>query len=443
MANGQPQQSTVDQQMSPVLDQLVDAGIKKMKKIQDDQIDEAVQSGVPLEHIVDTLQKKANQTETIKSSETQALTANQPEQILNQIINETMAQRGAPQQQAQTPQILPPEGLFSGGGVTPGGDIQRPGFIGGFFGPTTSQMIGQQKTLAETAKLRAEAAGKGGLTTPQLVNALEEKRRIGAEVRRTDQLEIMNIKETGITLDEGELQAESERLNRDFNAQIEAFGIPATIDKDGNRSYNIPPQKELERRIATRSFAPAEVEHLNDIDIVGNDMAKLVGDLRAMGMTPQDGASLFSDLGKLSLPARSDILGQYMKGPEFTDAKRRLERVFQRYRKIITGAQASDKELKTIRPLITAFTDQPEVFFATAESLVSEARRAFNTRLDLYQAAGRDVTKMRGLLEKRAAQDKQRTGAESFRSERAPIVTQEIEAIDAELQSINAELGGL
>ncbi|MFH1318500.1 MAG: hypothetical protein ABIH71_05750, partial [Candidatus Omnitrophota bacterium] len=56
-------------------------------------------------------------------------------------------------------------------------------------------------------------------------------------------------------------------------------------------------------------------------------------------------------------------------------------------------------ELRMLRPLINAFTDQPGVFFKVGQSIVDESDRLHNNRLNLYDSVGRDTTALRKNLE--------------------------------------------
>jgi len=73
-----------------------------------------------------------------------------------------------------------------------------------------------------------------------------------------------------------------------------------------------------------------------------------------------------------------------------------VEKGFQLYRKETTGAQASDKELKMLRPNLPSITESPAVFFGKLDKTIEGTKRAYNSYIDTYSAAGYDI----GLLER-------------------------------------------
>ena len=88
-----------------------------------------------------------------------------------------------------------------------------------------------------------------------------------------------------------------------------------------------------------------------------------------------------------------------MQDPRYTALKRKIERAFQAFRKRVTGAQASDKELRMLRPLLARVQDRPGIFFETINDLIREGRNAYRDRLNLYQAAGRDIRQFEQILQ--------------------------------------------
>jgi hypothetical protein len=128
-------------------------------------------------------------------------------------------------------------------------------------------------------------------------------------------------------------------------------------------------------------------------------MQEVVDGLKDLGVSNIEkvGSVVWQDLGPFSIPARFDLIAQYRKDPRYTALKSKLERAFQKYRKIVTGAQASDRELKMLRPLIASFKQRPQVFFTVAQDIMNEYDRQYNDRLALYEAVGRDISKLKGL----------------------------------------------
>lgn len=142
-----------------------------------------------------------------------------------------------------------------------------------------------------------------------------------------------------------------------------------------------------------------DIRNLNDLKV---NISMLKEDLKSLDIVPGkfgeiQEETINSPMGPISVPARFNLAGQYMKDPKYTAAKNKMERLFQSYRKVITGAQASDKELRMLRPLIASFKDRPEVFFANLDSTENEANALLTSRFDMYDAFGRDTTKLREL----------------------------------------------
>ena len=156
---------------------------------------------------------------------------------------------------------------------------------------------------------------------------------------------------------------------------------------------------------AQQFFKEPEIIDLRDITDTRETLKEVITGLKELGIkdiTKFGGVqmeTIGSEFGPISIPARFALVGQYAKDPKYTAIKSKLERAFNKYRKIITGAQASQQELSTLRKSFAAFTDRPKVFFENMNTLIDETDRMLSNRFDLYDAVGRDTSKLRKLYQ--------------------------------------------
>lgn len=159
------------------------------------------------------------------------------------------------------------------------------------------------------------------------------------------------------------------------------------------------------QEVAQAYFKEPEIADIRDISDTRDTLKEVRTGLQELGIKDPskygsvEMETVDSNFGPISIPARFNLVGQYSKDPKYTGVKQKLERAFNKYRKIITGAQASAQELNTLRQSFARFTDRPEVFFENLNTLESETDRMLNTRFDLYDAVGRDTKKLRGLYQ--------------------------------------------
>jgi hypothetical protein len=233
-----------------------------------------------------------------------------------------------------------------------------------------------------------------------------EERRLAQEKRR-------NLTEFGATIDQDERKSFEDDMNIDIDTMSEQGRAVPRIGNDGKMRYRILSSKEFDTMVANKIIKPQELEHLNVINESKNALEEVVSGLEDIGIkdTSELGNAfsidmekvdnpnpLLADMGPFSLPAKFNLVGQYAKDPRYTSIKRKLERAFQQYRKVITGAQASDKELRMIRPLISSFSDRPQIFFSSINDIINENNRMIRDRLITMEASGRDVTKLKKIF---------------------------------------------
>ena len=231
----------------------------------------------------------------------------------------------------------------------------------------------------------------------------KEARMLSQEERRNLQIKIDNVDSFGATIGPKEFDEVLTTTGQDISDWQERWGLK----KDKEENIRLPSKKERDVIVGRETIPPAELEHLNDYVESADIMREVLVEIKKQGIEDpetfrQIGKAIprgyFKGIGPLSPKARFDLIAN-LQDPRFAALKDKLDRAFQKYRKIITGAQASDKELKTIRPLVANFLQAPERFFINANDIVSEADRAFNRRLDLMESVGRDVSGLRGLIE--------------------------------------------
>lgn len=197
------------------------------------------------------------------------------------------------------------------------------------------------------------------------------------------------------------------------------------MDQSGNPVTEIAPTQEVrqkalpaevygERKSATEAASQKflkepEIQYTRDLSDTRDTLGEVRAGLEELGIKdPTKYGNVVtetfdSEFGPISLPAKFNLVGQYAKDPKYTALKNKMERSFQKFRKVITGAQASYSELQALRPLIASFQDRPNVFFEQLGSLENETDRMLGNHLDILDAVGRDTTKIRGLIKTKQA----------------------------------------
>jgi hypothetical protein len=165
-------------------------------------------------------------------------------------------------------------------------------------------------------------------------------------------------------------------------------------------------------------FKEPEIADIRDIADTRDTLKEVVSGLDSLGIKDVtkfgnvEMETIDSNFGKISIPARFNIAAQYTKDPKYVAIQNKLERAFNKYRKIITGAQASNQELNTLRKVFSAFTDRPGVFFENTNTLIAETDRMLKTRFDIYDSVGRDTSKLRKMFTTESV-DKEPTSSSS------------------------------
>lgn len=179
--------------------------------------------------------------------------------------------------------------------------------------------------------------------------------------------------------------------NIDTDVMMEFGG--ARRNSDG--TITILPKREMDRIISERTVPQtvqtAIVEFKDSKDILEDALAEFK-DMKLDKISIKDKSlieQLMSEVGPLSLQAKSDLLRQFT-NPRLAALFDKLERAFQKYRVKTTGVQASDKELSRLRPLIANLVQNPETFKMNMADLLKELDQSVSNRINGLRAAGRD-----------------------------------------------------
>lgn len=227
-----------------------------------------------------------------------------------------------------------------------------------------------------------------------------ELRRAEQEERRLTDQTMAQINSYGRTINPDDTidTKAVESLGIDMDQLLEEGTAKRT--KDGVYIYpdarrkEIISQKEIPQTVAD---AVAEFKDTKDI------MRDAVAEFKDLGLDKYKVGwdifqQLFNPVGPLSLQAKSDLLRQLNDAnPRLANLHSKLERAFQKYRIPTTGVQASDKELRVLRPLISNLSQNPEVFLLSAEEIAKELDQSVNNRIGVARSIGRDEERIKKL----------------------------------------------
>lgn len=232
--------------------------------------------------------------------------------------------------------------------------------------------------------------------------SLDEER-----MRRDARWKFNQLMTQGGGVNDEDLDEIGEGTLQDLRPQLEAGRGEPYIDKNGERQWRVLSEKEWAKKLEQNKFSPTEIEHIQTIAAEKRAWKNVLDRLDSLGINPETmsnkGAIEFTQvdtpIGVMSLPARFNLAGQFSKDPKYTAVKRDIELAFQAFRKRVTGAQASDKELARLRPIIASMADRPDVFWATVQNSIDNADIALKDRLNIYEMAGRDTSRFQSLLD--------------------------------------------
>lgn len=242
--------------------------------------------------------------------------------------------------------------------------------------------------------------GMSQVENPQV--KLDRETRLAEEQKLRDfRNDFNSLVNFGGTVDEKRIKEYEKSLGFTFEDQLEAGRGEPKVDANGNRKWRILSNKEWDTKITRNKFSPDEIEHLQTIRTEYRAWENVERRLSEIGITPESlskmGSMEFVDvnspIGIVSLPAKFKLIGQLSKDPRYEAVRKDVEAAFLAFRTRITGAQASDKELKYLRTVIANMQERPGVFFASINNHKENAKFAFNDRLDIYERAGRDTSR--------------------------------------------------
>lgn len=334
-------------------------------------------------------------------------------------IQQIMAKAQIQQQiQAQNPQAQFQKQLIQRffPGIVGGQQVQQrqPGQIQPTVAGQQGQP-GQQPQRIPGQELRPSLSiGPTGAATikfPGARSAFEKQReaRLEEEAQRRDlRNDFSSLVNVGGAVDDKQIERFNKQLGFDLNPQLEeGRGEPLVNRRTGKRRWRVLSNKEWDNKVSQGKFSPTEIEHLQTHQQERRAWTNVKERLQVLGVDENALASsgdisfqaVNSPIGVLSLPARFNLVGQFSKDPRFTAIKKDIELAFQAFRKRVTGAQASDRELKLLRPLLASLKDRPKVFFATVDNQIENIEDSFRDRLDIYRRAGRNTDRFDNFLQ--------------------------------------------
>ena len=157
--------------------------------------------------------------------------------------------------------------------------------------------------------------------------------------------------------------------------------VPQTYTYRGN----VKTINKLERK---KDLPNTTTEKLNDLEATVYQLNENKNLLQQKNI--QSGPGIVTRGG-----AVGDILGQYLRGPEFVSWKSSVGDAFQKYRKWATGVQAGYPELQLLAPNFPKTTDKPDVFNAKTDRTIKTIEANKKRFLDYLSRSGFAVSAYR------------------------------------------------
>jgi hypothetical protein len=143
-----------------------------------------------------------------------------------------------------------------------------------------------------------------------------------------------------------------------------------------------------DKMIKLRPLSAVQTKAISDID---NALA-----IQQDALTMMKDSGLKPDPVTGRIPVVGDVINVFTKKPEWQEWQAKVDRAFQMYRKIVTGAQASDKEIARLVPLMPTSKDKdPEVYTRKALSVLEEMSKSREIILNVYEGVGFDIGTLR------------------------------------------------
>lgn len=189
------------------------------------------------------------------------------------------------------------------------------------------------------------------------------------------------IAQSSLDKKEGRLAAEASK--DEARAYADAVRSESRADRKQDRAESAAARKETqdekaeEKRKTEAKLNPKQVEGIADFDTT---IAKAEAALNSLGEHSDWTGSL-----------DSRVPDMFVSGDQVA-FRSAVGRMADAYRKLITGAGASNQELARLEGRLPQSSDTFENFKAKAKSLIDETKKARSTHLKTYQQSGKDVS---------------------------------------------------
>lgn len=224
-----------------------------------------------------------------------------------------------------------------------------------------------------------------------LNNQSEERRtRIGAGANLAS-TGVISPKQYGDFIDQGQLPESSRAAGIANGGQIspEEQMSDAGIPLEQQQDYRVTPQTYMYRG---RQQTIGKLERKKDVSLSVSQnlagmkntaitMSKNVNDLLNKDFKIGPGVTTLNNMA-------GDIAAQYLRGPEFTTWKSEVGKVFQEYRKYVTGVQAGFPEIQFLAVSFPKATDTRESFIRKSQEAVKTINRNVQNSIDTMNKAG-------------------------------------------------------
>lgn len=136
--------------------------------------------------------------------------------------------------------------------------------------------------------------------------------------------------------------------------------------------------------IKIETLPTKQTDAITALDDVTAGLTESMRTMQAQGLKPDPVTG--------RIPVVGEFINIMTKSPEWQAWASDVDRLFQKYRKITTGAQASDKEIERLIPLMPTSKDKdPEVFTRKALNVINEMQKTKDRLLNVYESQGYDV----------------------------------------------------
>lgn len=243
--------------------------------------------------------------------------------------------------------------------------------------------------LANNLALRLTGSGASGTQIQAAFNAVNPQNfgsfeQLGLEGQLSG-----NKQYQGVASNHAKAQAQAGRQSELFKHQLdmEKLGVQASLKAQGDRAKPLE-STELEKLSILGETSIAMDEMIHKFNTLDDKTLAL----------PRTG------LGSTGIPFVSPIAA--MITPERQELHTMAKLISDKYRQMITGAGASDKELLRLEAsLPNAVDDSPSAFITKAKLFAEQAKKIEQRRMRLYEAAGRNMGEVMSDYKARKAQE--------------------------------------